>query len=107
MKCEACDSKAMKDEILCKECYDNEIRTQGCWDCGSRIPGHHTELCDFRMPNEKGDLPAHPGTQWWTGACPECGKNPIDQSDPYQRKTGVCKECLDKEVEDCAGGNGA
>lgn len=37
-----------------------------CYDCGSTIPGHHTKLCDFVEKGDVLDLPAVPGTQWWT-----------------------------------------
>ena len=39
-----------------------------CYDCGSTIEGHHTELCEMAEDNAVRDLPAHPGTQWWTEA---------------------------------------
>lgn len=38
-----------------------------CWDCGSTIPGHHTQLCEMAEMDTIRDLPAKPGTQWWTG----------------------------------------
>jgi len=41
-----------------------------CYDCGSNIEGHHTELCAFAEESDVRDLPAHPGTQWWTGIIP-------------------------------------
>lgn len=41
-----------------------------CWDCGSSISGHHTPLCALSGPNDVKDLPARPGTQWWTGEEP-------------------------------------
>lgn len=37
-----------------------------CYDCGSTIKGHHTPLCEMVGKGEKRDLPAVPGTQWWT-----------------------------------------
>lgn len=41
-----------------------------CYDCGSTIEGHHTELCEMAEDDAVRDLPAHPGTQWWTEAVP-------------------------------------
>lgn len=41
---------------------------KACWDCGSTIKGHHTPLCEFAQFGDKLDLPAIPGTQWWTEA---------------------------------------
>lgn len=38
-----------------------------CYDCGSTIDRHHTALCDMTSKGDKKDLPAEPGTQWWTG----------------------------------------
>lgn len=44
--------------------------TTRCWDCGSTIEGHHTALCDMADAGDILDLPAQPGTQWWTGEVP-------------------------------------
>jgi len=42
-----------------------------CFDCGSTIPGHHTPLCEMGEGREVvRDLPAEPGTQYWTGEPP-------------------------------------
>ncbi len=38
-----------------------------CYDCGSVIPGHHTELCDMADPMDIRDLPSKEGSQHWTG----------------------------------------
>lgn len=37
-----------------------------CYDCGSTIPHHHTPMCDLAELTAIRDLPAEPGTQWWT-----------------------------------------
>ena len=42
-----------------------------CYDCGSTIFLHHTKLCDLAEPNAIRDLPAEPGTQYWTGKTTE------------------------------------
>jgi hypothetical protein len=47
-----------------------------CYDCGSTIFLHHTRLCDFAEDNAIRDLPAEPGTQYWTGRVPK-GLKPI------------------------------
>ncbi len=48
---------------------DTEVdKFEKCWDCGSTIPAHHTKLCELSGPNHIRDLPAQPGTQWWTEA---------------------------------------
>lgn len=51
-----------------------------CYDCGSTIAGHHTKLCDLAAPDDKMDLPAKPGTQYWTGEVPV---TEIDDDDVY------------------------
>jgi hypothetical protein len=47
-----------------------------CYDCGSTILGHHTKLCDLAEEWAIHDLPAQPGTQYWTGQVPK-GLKPI------------------------------
>jgi uncharacterized small protein (DUF1192 family) len=47
-----------------------------CWDCGSTILGHHTKLCDLAEEWAIRDLPAEPGTQYWTREIPK-GLKPI------------------------------
>jgi hypothetical protein len=47
-----------------------------CYDCGSTIYMHHTQLCDLAEPDAVRDLPAEPGTQHWTGRVPK-GLTPI------------------------------
>jgi hypothetical protein len=37
-----------------------------CYDCGSILKWHHTELCEFADPGDIRDLPALATTQWWT-----------------------------------------
>src|SRR5262245_1452172 len=51
-----------------------------CYDCGSKIPGHHTALCDLAGEEDVKDLPARPGTQYWTG-------------EPYHPQHGHCAVC--------------
>ena len=49
--------------------YSNTVwpnENDPCWDCGSTIPGHHTELCDLAPEGAVRDLPAVPGTQYWS-----------------------------------------
>jgi hypothetical protein len=55
---------------------DDPTEDYPCWDCGSTIFLHHTKLCDLAEPNAKRDLPAEPGTQYWTGEIPK-GLAPI------------------------------
>jgi hypothetical protein len=47
-----------------------------CYDCGSTIFLHHTELCELAEENAIRDLPAKPGSQHWTGEIPK-GLHPI------------------------------
>jgi hypothetical protein len=47
-----------------------------CYDCGSTIFLHHTELCELAEDNAIRDLPANPGSQHWTGEIPK-GLDPI------------------------------
>jgi len=47
-----------------------------CYDCGSTIFLHHTELCELAEENAIRDLPAKPGSQHWTGQIPK-GLHPI------------------------------
>jgi hypothetical protein len=42
-----------------------------CYDCGSTIFLHHTELCELAEDNAIRDLPAKPGSQHWTGEIPK------------------------------------
>lgn len=44
-----------------------EVPDTRCWDCGSTIEGHHTQLCEMAGSDDARDLPSQPGTQWWTG----------------------------------------
>jgi hypothetical protein len=55
---------------------ENPLDDYPCYDCGSTIYMHHTQLCDFAEPNAVRDLPAEPGTQYWTGRVPK-GLTPI------------------------------
>jgi len=54
----------------------NPLDDYPCYDCGSTIYMHHTRLCDLAEPDAVRDLPAHPGTQHWTGRVPK-GLTPI------------------------------
>ena len=47
-----------------------------CYDCGSTIFLHHTELCELAEDNAIRDLPSKPGSQHWTGEIPK-GLHPI------------------------------
>jgi hypothetical protein len=47
-----------------------------CYDCGSTIFLHHTELCELAEESAIRDLPAKPGSQHWTGKIPK-GLHPI------------------------------
>ena len=47
-----------------------------CYDCGSTIFLHHTELCELAEDNAIRDLPSKPGSQHWTGEIPK-GLTPI------------------------------
>jgi hypothetical protein len=47
-----------------------------CYDCGSTVFLHHTELCELAEDNAIRDLPANPGSQHWTGEIPK-GLDPI------------------------------
>ena len=51
---------------------EHTTRKDACYDCGSTIVGHHTELCDMCCEDEGDvrDLPAQEGTQWWTKEVP-------------------------------------
>ena len=42
-----------------------------CYDCGSTIAHRHTPLCAMADAGDRMDLPAKPGTQYWTGEMPE------------------------------------
>jgi len=55
---------------------ENPLDDYPCYDCGSTIYMHHTRLCDLAEPNAVRDLPAEPGTQYWTGRVPK-GLKPI------------------------------
>ena len=55
---------------------DDPTEDYPCYDCGSTIFLHHTKLCDLAEPNATRDLPAKPGTQYWTGQIPK-GLAPI------------------------------
>jgi hypothetical protein len=55
---------------------ENPLDDYPCYDCGSTIYMHHTRLCDFAEPDAVRDLPAEPGTQYWTGRVPK-GLKPI------------------------------
>jgi hypothetical protein len=55
---------------------DDPTEDYPCYDCGSTIFLHHTKSCDLAEPNAKRDLPAEPGTQYWTGQVPK-GLAPI------------------------------
>ncbi len=55
---------------------DDPTEDYPCWDCGSTIFLHHTKMCDLAEPNATRDLPAKPGTQYWTGQVPK-GLSPI------------------------------
>ena len=55
---------------------DDPTEDYPCYDCGSTIFLHHTKACDLAEPNAKRDLPAEPGTQYWTGEIPK-GLAPI------------------------------
>jgi hypothetical protein len=55
---------------------ENPLDDYPCYDCGSTIYMHHTRLCDFAEDNAVRDLPAEPGTQYWTGRVPK-GLKPI------------------------------
>jgi hypothetical protein len=55
---------------------ENPLDDYPCYDCGSTIYLHHTRLCDLAEPNAVRDLPAEPGTQYWTGRVPK-GLAPI------------------------------
>jgi hypothetical protein len=54
----------------------NPLDDYPCYDCGSTIYMHHTRLCDLAEPDAVRDLPAEPGTQYWTGRVPK-GLKPI------------------------------
>jgi hypothetical protein len=47
-----------------------------CYDCGSTILGHHTQLCDLAEDWAVRDLPSLPNSQYWTGEIPK-GLHPI------------------------------
>ncbi|MGW8179403.1 MAG: hypothetical protein ACWGQW_11685 [bacterium] len=50
--------------------WPNEV--DSCYDCGSTIPGHHTELCDFADESDIRDLPSKDfPKQAWNGERPE------------------------------------
>jgi hypothetical protein len=55
---------------------ENPLDDYPCYDCGSTIFLHHTRLCDLAEPDAVRDLPAEPGTQYWTGRVPN-GLAPI------------------------------
>jgi hypothetical protein len=55
---------------------ENPLDDYPCYDCGSTIYLHHTRLCDLAEPDAVRDLPAEPGTQYWTGRVPK-GLKPI------------------------------
>lgn len=55
---------------------ENPLDDYPCYDCGSTIYMHHTQLCDLAEDNAIRDLPARPGTQYWTGRVPK-GLKPI------------------------------
>jgi hypothetical protein len=64
-----------------------------CYDCGSTIYMHHTELCDLAEDDAIRDLPAKkPGLQHWSGEIPK-GLKPIP---------GL-QESFDGEYDDEAG----
>jgi hypothetical protein len=55
---------------------ENPLDDYPCYDCGSTIYMHHTRLCDLAEPDAVRNLPAQPGTQYWTGRVPK-GLTPI------------------------------
>jgi hypothetical protein len=70
---------------------ENPLDDYPCYDCGSTIYLHHTRLCDLAEPDAVRDLPAEPGTQYWTGRVPK-GLTPIPG--------------LNKSVEETVSANG-
>jgi hypothetical protein len=70
---------------------ENPLDDYPCYDCGSTIYLHHTRLCDLAEPDAVRDLPAQPGTQYWTGRVPK-GLTPIPG--------------LNKSVEETVSANG-
>ncbi len=50
-----------------------------CYDCGSTIPLRDTPLCDMAEEGSIKDLPAVPGTQWWTES-----KSVLRRQDKYK-----------------------
>lgn len=82
------DSLALRAERLLAEhaaCRDKERRIEiedelstftpnkksPCHDCGSTLPGRHTESCDMALPSDRKDLPQRPGSQHWTKEVPK------------------------------------
>lgn len=60
-KCDVVHLHFVHDGGLCKTVPWSEVYPQpghACYDCGSTVPGHHSELCDLTGPGDVKDLPA-------------------------------------------------